>query len=129
MSMQPAWVSGEVRAMAGVVQRQVTLSERDDERLRQRARERGISEEELIRDAVRQVLGDGAGEPSDQRHTDARREWEQVMALMRARASLAVSPEEQAKGRGWTREEIYDERFDCFAPRTGVTIPSRTSSS
>jgi hypothetical protein len=101
-----------VEAMAGTVQRHVTLTQEEDERLRQRARDRGVSEEELIRDALRQALDEGAAQPSDQGRTEARREWEQVMALMRARAGLPVPPEAQAQGRGWTREEIYDERFD-----------------
>jgi hypothetical protein len=112
MSIRSAWVRREVSAMVGAVQRQVTLTEQEDEWLRQQARERGVSEEELIRDAVRQALGSRVGRPSDQGHAEARREWEQILALMSARARLPVSSEERAKGRGWTREEIYDERFD-----------------
>jgi hypothetical protein len=104
-----------MRTMAGTVRRQVRLTQEEDERLRQRARERAVSEEALILDAVRQALGDGAGRPSDQDHEEARREWAQVVALMRARAALPVPPEDRTEGRGWTREEIYDERFDRFA--------------
>jgi hypothetical protein len=101
--------------MVGTVQRQVSLTQAEDERLRQRARARGVSEEEVIRDAIRRALSDEADRPSDQQSQEARSEWEEVMALMRARAALPVSPEERAGGRGWTREEIYDERFDRFA--------------
>ena len=98
--------------MAGTVRRQVTLTYEEEEWLQQRARERNISEEELIHEAVRQALGEQASQPSVGRGAKARQEWQQVMALMRARASLPVSAQERTTGRGWTREEIYDERFD-----------------
>jgi hypothetical protein len=98
--------------MAGAVRRHVTLTSEEDERLRERARQRGISEEHLITELVREALGDEQGSPTGDQRSEARREWEQVMALMHARARLLVSPEEHAKGRGWTREEIYDERHD-----------------
>jgi hypothetical protein len=101
--------------MAGAVRRQVTLTQQEDERLQQRARELGMSEEAIIQEAVRQVLGNGVTHRAEAGRAEARQEWEQVMALMRSRAALPVSPEERAHGRGWTREEIYDERFDRFS--------------
>lgn len=54
------------------------------------------------------------GQRLDEAREGARQEWEQVMALMRARATLLAPPAERSNGRGWTRDEIYDERFDRF---------------
>ncbi len=100
--------------MADTVRRQVTLTREEDERLRQRARDRGVSEEELIREAIRQMLAEA--EPHvGQKHEEARGAWGQVLALMRARARLVLPPEAQGTGRGWTREEIYDEQAEHLA--------------
>jgi hypothetical protein len=84
------------------VQRRVTLTREEDERLR-RARAHGVSEEEVIRDAVLRMLDADSSQTSDRSREGARQEWEQVLALIRARAGLTVSPEERAKGRGWMR--------------------------
>jgi hypothetical protein len=94
------------------VTRHVTLTRDEAERLRQRARERNISEEALIHEVVRQALSERPSQPAGQQRTEARHEWQEVLALMHARAGLPLLPEEHPKGRGWTREEIYDERFD-----------------
>jgi hypothetical protein len=101
--------------MTEMLRREITLTDDEEERLRQRARERNISEEEFIQEAVRQALGDEPDQPSVERRAEAREEWQQVLALMRARGRLPNSPEERDAGRGWTREEIDDERFDCFS--------------
>lgn len=100
--------------MAGTVQRQVTLSQAEDERLQQRARELGVTAEDLLRATIQRALAGRVDRRSAHGQTASRQEWEQVMALMRARAGLPVSPEYALEGRGWTREEIYDERLDRF---------------
>jgi hypothetical protein len=99
--------------MAGATKRTITLTQDEAERLRQRAHELGVPEETLLRKALRQALSEGmsSGDPAED-PDEGRREWEQVLALMRARAGVAVPTEEQTTSRGWTREEIYDERFD-----------------
>ena len=99
--------------MAGAIERMIALTQDEDEQLRQRAHELGVSEEAFIREAVRHALAGhtSRGNPADDREA-ARVEWEQVMALMRARSAISVPPADRTKGRGWTREEIYDERFD-----------------
>lgn len=51
----------EAKIVAKSVQRRVTFTQEEDERLREQARDRGVSEEELIRDAVRRTLGDEKG--------------------------------------------------------------------
>jgi hypothetical protein len=101
--------------MARAVTRQVTLTQEEDARLQAWARAIGVSEEEAVHAAVRQVLDNGSRHVADTSRSEARQDWQQVMALMRARAGLSIPPEERAKGRGWTREEIYDERFDRFS--------------
>ncbi|MGE0539421.1 MAG: ribbon-helix-helix protein, CopG family [Dehalococcoidia bacterium] len=101
--------------MQGSVQRQITLTLDEDEQLRQRAQDRGISEEALLREAVQQALGGETSQTTDVSCRVARQEWEQVKAFMRARVALPVSQEERSRGRGWTRAEIYDERLDRTA--------------
>jgi hypothetical protein len=92
------------------MERRILLTPEEDQRLQQRAGERGMSAEELVRDAVRRVIGTGIGGVSDNDREEARQAWAHVMAIMRARAGLPVMPEDRGRGRGWTREEFYDER-------------------
>jgi hypothetical protein len=101
-------------SMAETILRQVRLTREEDEWLQRWARDRGVSEEDLIREAVRQMLAE-AEQGADQKREEARGAWEQVLALMRGRAHRALPPEEQGTGRGWTREEIYDDREEYLA--------------
>lgn len=100
--------------MAETVQRRVRLTREEDERLRRRARERGVSEEELIREAVQHMLAE-AEQRESRKQGEARDAWAPILALMRARTRLALPPEERGSGRGWTREDIYDERAEHLA--------------
>ncbi|MBI2760873.1 MAG: ribbon-helix-helix protein, CopG family [Chloroflexi bacterium] len=98
--------------MAGVVHRQITLTVEDNERLHRRARALGVSDEDLIREMLRQALGNEASDAPSPNREEARKEWAEIMALMRARAGVSVSSESPATGRGWTREDAYEERLE-----------------
>jgi hypothetical protein len=101
--------------MAGVVQRQITLTLEDNDRLQRRARALGTSDEDLIQQILHRALDDEVSDTPSPNREEARKEWAEVVSLMRARAALPLSPESRATGRGWTREDAYDERLDRFS--------------
>ena len=87
-----------------MVRKQIYLEERQEARLKRIARARGISEAEVIRQAIdRQVRGvsvdTGGGDPTV---------WESALRFMR---SLAARPRRRRQGRGWTREDAYADRL------------------
>lgn len=83
--------------MAGMVRRQIYLRPEQDEALKRRARELGISESELIRRSIDQVQ---PAVPGAEREAAKQR----LEALWKERAALPSNGE----GRTWTREELYD---------------------
>lgn len=101
--------------MADASRRYVTLTPDEDARLQARARALGVSEDELIRTAVQQALSGEAPGHHLGDDEQARRDWPEIMALMRARSRLSVPPKERTTGRGWTREDAYAERLDRYA--------------
>ena len=87
-----------------MVRKQIYLEERQEARLKRVARARGVSEAEVIRQAIdRQVMGAaaeaGVGDPNA---------WESALRFMR---SLAAHPRKKGLDRGWTREDAYAERL------------------
>ena len=87
-----------------MVRKQIYLEERQEARLKRIARARGISEAEVIRQAIdRQVRGvevdTGGGDPSV---------WKSALRFMR---SLAAHPRKGRQGRTWKREDAYAERL------------------
>ena len=87
-----------------MVRKQIYLERRQEARLKRMARARGISEAEVIRQAIdRQIMGvaveTGGGDPSA---------WDSALRFMR---SLAARPRKGGQGRGWTREDAYAERL------------------
>ncbi len=87
-----------------MVRKQIYLEERQEARLKRIARGRGISEAEVIRQAIdRQVMGvsvaTGRGDPAV---------WENALRFMR---SLAARPRKGRQGRTWKREDAYAERL------------------
>ena len=87
-----------------MVRKQIYLEERQQARLKRVARARGISEAEVIRQAIdRQVSGvsvdPGGGDPAV---------WESALRFMR---SLAARPRKGRQGRTWKREDAYAERL------------------
>jgi hypothetical protein len=83
---------------------QVELDEEQADRLRQRAGELGVSEAALIRRAIDEMIGT---ERVPVRDISG---WERQIAFARSRT--VPSSVEIRGGRGWTREELYDERLD-----------------
>ena len=87
-----------------MVRKQIYLEERQEARLKRIARARGISEAEVIRQAIdRQIrrgpVASGGGDPTA---------WEHALRFMR---SLTRSRKAGGFGRRWTREDAYAERL------------------
>ena len=87
-----------------MIRKQIYLEERQQARLKRIARARGLSEAEVIRQAIdRQVrsvsIEAGGGDPAA---------WESALRFMR---SLATRPHKGRQGRRWKREDAYAERL------------------
>jgi hypothetical protein len=85
--------------MGRMVRKQIYIGREQDELLKQRAQELGVSEAELVRRGIEHVLESG---PEEER----KRAWEDALAFMKERAKLKVPQ----TPRTWTRDELYDER-------------------
>ena len=87
-----------------MIRKQVYIEERHDRLLKHRARQRGVTEAEIIREALdRADVGGGrAGHLSDPAA------GRKAISFMR---SLARRHRKAPGGRGWTRESLYDERI------------------
>lgn len=85
--------------MSRMVRKQVYIEPEQDRSLKRRARELGVTEAELVRRGIEAV----AGGPALAFAAD-HQAWEEELAFMRERMKI-VAPQ---RGRGWTREELYD---------------------
>ena len=87
-----------------MVRKQIYLEERQEARLKRLAKARGISEAEVIRQAIDRQVGRvsvkaGGGDPAA---------WESALRLMR---SLAARARKGGQGRDWKREDAYAARL------------------
>lgn len=94
--------------MGRMVRKQVYIEEEHDARLKRCARERGVTESQLIREGIERVTGTHAAAYRD------RQAWQDALAFMRERQRLVGKVPHQ-EGRGWTREELYEERLARFS--------------
>ncbi len=91
--------------MGRMVRKQLYIEPRQEELLKRRARELGVTEAELIRRGIDQIGFAPAGLPLD------RNAWEEAKTLIQKRLRLDVPQ----TGRSWTRDELHDERFERFS--------------
>lgn len=85
-----------------MVRKQIYIQKRQDALLKRLSKARGVSEAEIIRQAIERQVG---GEPLQQPSSD--------LSAMDDFIRLALSkrsPEEKGKPYRWDREEIYAER-------------------
>ena len=92
--------------MSRMIRKQVYIEPRQEELLKRRSRELGISEAELIRRGIDQIahLPLVALTPSQQA-------WEEEKTFIQQRMRMNVPQ----TGRTWTRDELYDERLERFS--------------
>jgi hypothetical protein len=88
--------------MARMVRKQIYIEPKQDALLKRRAKELGVTESDLIRRGIDQVDRAHAGLPLD------RTAWEEELTFIRERARI----QELGRTRGWTRDELYQERLE-----------------
>ena len=96
--------------MAQMIRKQVYIEPRQDAVLKRLARTRGVTEAEVIRQAIEREAGSGdalVGQP------DAAA-WEEARAYIRS--LIAQGP--VSGGRRWSREEIYEERLSRYGRKS-----------
>ena len=86
-----------------MIRKQVYIEPRHDRMLKQRARQRGVTEAEVIREALDHVDAN----PVRRRDVDVDAA-RLAVAFMR---SLAARQTQAPKGRTWTRESLYEDRI------------------
>jgi hypothetical protein len=97
--------------MTQMVRKQIYIDKRQKAQLKRAARARGVSEAELIRQAIDQKLAGGTeNTPRDPQA------WTRAVALMRSLQAQGPLPNRR---RTWTRDELYDERESRYGPHPG----------
>ncbi len=91
-----------------MIRKQVYIEPRHDRMLKRRASQRGVTEAELIREALDSVE---TGALPGRRQLDASAA-RKALAFMR---SLAAAPGRASRGRSWTRESLYEDRIGRWA--------------
>ena len=86
--------------MGRMVRKQVYIEPHQEEMLKRRARELGVTQAELIRRCIEQISPVHPVVPRDQGA------WEEVKRFIQGRMRI-TAPQ---TGRSWTRDELYDER-------------------
>ncbi len=89
--------------MAQMVRKQVYIEPRQDAVVKQLARKRGVTEAEIIRQAIDREA-DAPAAATGQPDTEA---WEEARAFIHS--LIAQGP--VRGGRRWSRDELYEERL------------------
>lgn len=92
--------------MATMIRKQVYLDPRHDRMLKRRARQRGVTEAEIIREALDRV------EVGTSRVSLDPAAGRKALAFMR---SLSARRSKGPAGRTWTREALYEDRMGRWA--------------
>ena len=87
--------------MKRMVRKQVYIEPRQERLLKRRARALGVTEAELIRDGIDLL---DSGRPAA---ASRERALKELFAVIEERIALRVPQ----TGRGWTREDLYEERL------------------
>ena len=93
--------------MSQMIRKQIYIEKRQEAILRKLARQRQVSEAELIREAIDRQLGDSSSHPirPDPAAWDRAHKF---MLELRARGPLPNQP------RTWKREDAYEERMSRY---------------
>src|SRR5258708_4367230 len=92
------------RLPLAMIRKQVYIEPRHERMLKRRARQRGVTEAEIIREALDSVETVGVVRKRDVDEAAGR----QALRFMRA---LGTSPRKALRGRTWTRESLYEDRI------------------
>ena len=91
--------------MSRMIRKQVYIEPRQEKLLKRRSQELGVSEAELIRRGIDQVVDAFAGVPLDHGA------WEEEKAFIMQHRRFPVPQ----TGRGWTRDELYEDRLERYS--------------
>lgn len=91
--------------MSRMVRKQVYITGEQEKLLKRRAKALGVTEAEVVRRGIDLAGQTAAGLSPD------RQAWEDELHFIRERARIQALGRE----RGWTREELYDERLARFS--------------
>jgi hypothetical protein len=95
----------EELTMTEMLRKQIYISLRQQALLKRLSKERGISESEIIRQAIDREAGKI---PSGAFESTRRRAWEDAYAFMRSIQAKGALKDQR---RNWNREDLYDERL------------------
>lgn len=98
--------------MAQMLRKQIYIEKRQQTLLRRLAKKRGVSEAEVIRQAIDHEASGGPAPALPLDH-DA---WEQALAFMKALQAQGPLTDQR---RTWKREDAYEERLSRYDQRTG----------
>ena len=90
--------------MTRMVRKQIYINTEQDKELDRRSKELGMSQAELIR----QYIDEGTARPTESERAKA---LEELLSDMKKRAKIRVPQ----TGRDWTRDELYEERFERYS--------------
>jgi hypothetical protein len=88
--------------MARMVRKQICIDTELDARVGELAAKRGVSQSEIVRDALEALFAEGA-------RAEERSGWEDFLAFSERRLAEGV-PEGTVVGRRWVRDDLYDDR-------------------
>ena len=91
--------------MGRMIRKQVYITAEQERLLKRRAKALGVPEAEVVRQGIELASTTAASFPFD------RKAWEEEKQFIRKRMRMRVPQ----TGRSWTREELYDERFERYA--------------
>jgi hypothetical protein len=103
--------------MSQKVRKQIYIEKRQQTLLRRLARTRGVSEAELIREAIDQQASSGAQSAPDPAA------WAEARRLMLAMPAHGSAP---GRSRTWRREDLYEERLRRVDSRAQDTAQAAT---
>lgn len=86
--------------MSRMVRKQVYIEPEQDALLKQRSREIGVTEAELIRRGIDSLMTS-----TEMLEASRRKAWECELAFMKSR----IDPQAAQRTRSWNRQEIYDD--------------------
>jgi hypothetical protein len=90
-----------------MIRKQVYITAEQERKLKRRAKALGVTEAEVVRQGIELASSAAARFPFD------RKAWQELKRDMEKRARMQVPQ----TGRSWTRDELYDERFERYARR------------
>ena len=91
--------------MGRMVRKQVYVTKEQDRLLKRRAKALGVSEAAVVRQGIELAGKSSASFPFD------RKAWEEEKRFIQKRMRMRVPQ----TGRSWTREELYEERFERYS--------------